>query len=131
MTNKRSSRIKYTNIDKYIEAVNITEHHIKSKLILLRIIIPKIMMKYVKINMDFLVIIIELLRFQHFGTDPNCRKTAGMSHIDQTAVFVHQINGKIYIFIFLFIHYISTYFDYFDILIQACYNCSIDFKLVW
>ena len=65
-----------TNIDKYKVAANITVYHIISKLIFLRIIIPKFMkirqlfhLKNVKINMlkvgqrDFLVTIIELLRF--------------------------------------------------------------------
>ncbi len=33
-----------TNIDKYRVPANITEYHIKSKLIFLRIIIPKFMM---------------------------------------------------------------------------------------
>ena len=68
-----------TNIDKYRESVNITEYNITSKLIFLRIIIPKLMIirqlfhvknvcKYVKnqhVRTDFLVIIIELLHFLH------------------------------------------------------------------
>ncbi len=51
-----------TNIDKYRVAANITEYHIISKLIFPRIIIPKLMMiMYVKMNINFLVIIINLL----------------------------------------------------------------------
>ena len=65
-----------TNIDKYKVAENITEYHIISKLIFLRIIIPKFMMKRQKFHVknvcknvknrtDGPTLIIEYPRFKH------------------------------------------------------------------
>ncbi len=51
------------NINKYRVAANITEYYIILKLIYLRIIIPKFMMLRQLFQKDFLVRIIELLRF--------------------------------------------------------------------
>ena len=61
------------NIDKYRVAVNITEYHIISKLIFLRIIIPK----FIKIRKLFNVKNVKCTYLREDGrTDPNYRKTS-------------------------------------------------------
>ncbi len=67
-----------TNIDKCRIAANITEYHIISKLIFLRIIIPQFM--------NFLVTLIELLRFLQVQSTLIIRKHHTEFKIDRTII---------------------------------------------